>query len=133
MLRLTRWDPIALLRLFPVMAPQLGTAVRERSDLRQAVLRTWANRFPVHPDENVLAFDCGVILLELRCFADALPLFQASEQMLGRSAPTSYNLGLCALGLGRSADALAFMRAACELDPTFEPARAALLKLEGKS
>ncbi|HXZ29369.1 MAG TPA: SAM-dependent methyltransferase [Terriglobales bacterium] len=131
-LRLTRWDPIALLRLFPVITRQLGGAARERSDLRQAVLRTWANRFPVHPDENVLAFDCGVILLELRYFADALPLFQASEQMLGRSAATSYNLGLCALGLGRSDDALAFLRAACELDPDFEPARSSLRKLEGK-
>ncbi|HUK87726.1 MAG TPA: SAM-dependent methyltransferase [Terriglobales bacterium] len=131
-LRLTRWDPIALLRLFPVMAPLLRTAARERSDLRQAVLRTWANRFPVHPDENVLAFECGVILLELRYFADALPLFQASEQMLGRSAATSYNLGLCALGLGRSAEALAFLRAACELDPAFEPARDSLRNLEAK-
>ena len=129
-LRLTRWDPIALVRLFPVMAPQLRNVVRERSDLREAVLRAWANRFPVRPDENVLAFDCGVILLELRYFAEALPLFQASEQTLGRSAATSYNLGLCALGLGRSAEALTFMRQACELDPGFEPARASCLKLE---
>lgn len=129
-LRLTRWDPIALLRLFPVMAPQLRNVVRERDDLRHAVLRTWANRFPVHPEENALAFDCAVILLELRFFADALPLFQASEQMLGRSPATSYNLGLCALGLGRSSEALAFMTEACELDPAFEPARLSRLKLE---
>ena len=101
LLRLTRWDTTALLRLFPVIARQLRTVTGERNDLRNAVLSTWANHYPLSPAENVLAFNCGVILLELRFFAEALPLFQASEQALGRSAATSYNLGLCALGMDR--------------------------------
>lgn len=130
LLRLTRWDTTALLRLFPVIARQLRAVSGERYDLRQAVLNTWANHYPVSPAENVLAFNCGVILLELRFFAEALPLFQASEQVLGRSAATSYNLGLCALGLGRRAEALACMVEACNLDPEFEPARNSRLKLE---
>ena len=130
LLRLTRWDPTALLRLFPVIARQLRTVTAERHDLRQAVLDTWANHYPVTPAENVLAFNCGVVLLELRFFAEALPLFKASEQVLGRSATTSYNLGLCALGLGRSNDALAHMVDACNLDPSFEPARNSRTRLE---
>jgi Tfp pilus assembly protein PilF len=102
----------------------------ERHDLRQAVLDTWANHYPVSPAENLLAFNCGVILLELRFFAEALPLFKASEQVLGRTATTSYNLGLCALGLGRSSDALAYMTEACDLDPGFELARSSRARLE---
>jgi len=130
LLRLTRWDTTALLRLFPVIARQLRTVSGERHDLRQAVLNTWANHYPVSSAENLLAFNCGVILLELRFFAEALPLFKASEQALGRTATTSYNLGLCALGLGRSSDALAYMVEACDLDPNFEPARSSRARLE---
>jgi arsenate reductase-like glutaredoxin family protein len=131
-LRLTRWDTTALLRLFPVIARQLRTVAGERYDLRQAVVDTWANHFPVSPAENLLAFNCGVILLELRFFAEALPFFKASEQVLGRTATTSYNLGLCALGLGRSSDALAYMTEACDLDPGFEPARSSRARLENE-
>jgi len=130
LLRLTRWDTTALLRLFPVIARQLRSVVGERHDLRQAVLNTWANHYPVSPAENLLAFNCGVILLELRFFAEALPLFKASEQALGRTATTSYNLGLCALGLSRPSDALAYMVEACNLDPGFEPARSSRARLE---
>ena len=130
LLRLTRWDTTALLRLFPVIARQLRTVTAERNDLRNAVLNTRANHYPVSPAENVLAFNCGVVLLELRFFAEALQLFQASEQVLGRSAATSYNLGLCALGLDRKAEALAYMIDACGLDPNFEPAKTARAKLE---
>jgi hypothetical protein len=130
LLRLTHWDTTALLRLFPVIARQLRAVTTERYDLRQAVLNTWANHYPVGSGENLLAFNCGVILLELRFFAEALPLFKASEQVLGPTASTSYNLGLCALGLARSSDALAYMVEACNLDPTFEPARSSRERLE---
>ena len=133
LLRLTRWDPTALLRLFPVIAPQLRDVGGERHDLRAAVLSTWANHYPVAPGDNALAFQCGVILLELRFHADALPLFTISEKVLGPSAATSYNSGLCALGLDRPAEALACMTRACELDPTFEPARSARARLEARA
>ena len=131
LLRLTHWDPVALMRLFPVIGRQVRGVTRERHDLREAVLKTWANHYPMDAGQNVLAFDCGVILLELRFFEDAVSLFRASQQALGPSAATSYNLGLCSLGLGRSQEALAFMVEACELDPGFEPARLSRLKLEG--
>jgi len=129
-LRLTRWDSTALLRLLPLIAPKLRNAHAERLDLRDAILRTSANHFPVSQAENVLAFNCGVVLLELRFFAEAQQMFQVSEQLCGRSAATSYNLGLCALGLGRNQEALAFMVDACAQDPAFEPARNARLRLE---
>src|SRR5581483_11029673 len=132
-LRLTRWDPVALLRLFPVLGRQLRNVVTERYDLRNAVMRIWANRYPVTATENVIAFHCGVILLELRFYEDAISMFKASQQILGFSAPTSYNLGLCFQGLGRLSEALAFMVEACNLDPTFEPAQLTRLKLENQA
>jgi tetratricopeptide (TPR) repeat protein len=130
LLRLSRWDPTTLVRLFPVLARQIRSAVAERNDLRNAVLLTWANHFPISPNDNVLAFYCGVILLELRFFEEALSLFKQSQDVLGRTATTSYNLGLCCLGLGRTSEAIAFVIEACDLDPAFEPARLMRGKLE---
>jgi tetratricopeptide (TPR) repeat protein len=130
LLRLTRWDPVALTRLFPVIARQARNAQGERIDLRDAVLNTWENHYPLSKDENVLAFYCGVILLELRFFQDAYSMFRTSQQLFGPSATTSYNLGLCCLGVGQSREALELMREACNLDPSFEPARESKFKLE---
>jgi Tfp pilus assembly protein PilF len=74
-----------------------------------------------------------VILLELRFFADAAAMFKTSQKIFGHSAATSYNLGLCAQGLGTRNEALALMVEACNLDPNFEPARVTRAKLEGES
>jgi tetratricopeptide (TPR) repeat protein len=132
-LRLTRWDTTAFLRLFPVLGRQLGSVAAERADIRDAVMRVWANRYPVTASDNVLAFDCGVVLLELRYFDEAAAMFKESQKVLGPSAATSYNLGLCSQGLGRRAEALAFMLEACDLDPKFEPARVSRMRLESES
>ena len=132
LLRLTRWDPVMFVRLFPVIARQARNAIAERIDLRDAVLSTWENHYPLNQDENVLAFYCGVILLELRFFQEAHSMFRKSQQLFGPSATTSYNLGLCCVGLGRSREALDLMREACSLDPSFEPAKQSRLKLENQ-
>lgn len=129
-LRLSRWDPVALVRLFPVLARQFGTVTGEGGDLRNAVLKTWANFFPVHSSDNVLPFYCGAILLQLRYYEEALPMFKASQQLFGPSAATSYNVGLCLMGLGRNAEALAAISEACTLDPAFEPAKQMREKLK---
>src|SRR5260370_36662857 len=130
-LRLSRWDPIAFSRVFAVLARQVRSAPAEHHDLRTAVMRIWANFYPVHPSENSVAFKCGVVLSELGPFEDALAMFKTSERILGRSAATSFNMGLCSQSLGRLPQALAFMTEACEQDTAFEPARAARLKLAG--
>lgn len=132
LLRLTRWDPTALMRLFPVIATKLRSVVAERIDLRDAVFNVMANCFPVSRSDNELAFYCGVILLELRFFAESMEMFTISEQTLGPSAATSYNLGLCMAGQGRSEEALAFMVKACDQDPNFAPAQSARARLEGE-
>lgn len=128
-LRLTRWDPVALMQLFAVLAPQLPSAGAYRADLRSAVLRAWENYYPISVEENEFPFRCGAVLLSLGFHADAEPMFQQSLRVLGPSAATSFNLSLCASGLGRTADALALMEQACVLDPKFEPAQSARRKL----
>jgi tetratricopeptide (TPR) repeat protein len=130
LLRLSHWDPTTLIRLFPVLARQIRNVSAERNDLRNAVLRTWTNHFPVSPSENILAFDCGVLLLELRFFEEAISMFHHSQRLLGPSASNSYNLGLCYLGLRRPSEALALMVEASDLDPAFESARLMRRKLE---
>jgi tetratricopeptide (TPR) repeat protein len=132
-LRLTRWDTAALMRLFPVLSRRLGTVVVERHDVREAVLRSWANHYPVDHRDNGVAFYCGVILLELKFFDEAAAMFRTSQKLLGATATTSYNLGLCADALGRREEALAAMNEACALDPGFQPAQQALRKLESTS
>lgn len=132
LLRLTRWDPTALARLFPAIVRQARNATAERNDLRDAVLKTWENYYPVLRDDNILPFYCGVILLELRFFSEAYEMFRRSQQMFAPSAATSYNLGLCCLGMNRPGEALDFMREACNLDPQFEPAQQSRLKLESQ-
>ena len=132
LLRLSRWDPTTFLRLFPVLERQIRNVSAERNDVREAVLRTWANHFPLIPSDNILASYCGVILLELQFFAEACSMLKQSQELLGRSAATSYNLGLCSLGQGRSSEALALMVEACDLDPAFEPARLMRQKLQNK-
>jgi Tfp pilus assembly protein PilF len=59
-------------------------------------------------------------------------MFKISEKILAPSAATSYNLGLCAQGLGRTSEALQYMIGATELDPNFEPARQSRQKLEAQ-
>ncbi len=129
-LRLTRWDTVAFMRFFPILARQLRNVVAERNDLRTAVMRTWANHYPIASGENEIAFQCGVVLLELRFFEDAIAMFQTSQRIFAPSAATSYNLGLCYQGLGRRMEALQSIKEACNLDPTFQPARLTLEKLE---
>jgi len=132
-LRLTRWDPTAFMRLFPVLSRQLSAAGAQRGDLRTAILRTWENHYPVTAADNALAFQCGAVLLSLAFYGEAEAMFRVSQRVLGPSAATSFNLGLCAQGLHRDAEALALMREACALDPDFELARAACRKLETKA
>ncbi|MGH9564987.1 MAG: hypothetical protein ACRD4I_03285, partial [Candidatus Angelobacter sp.] len=132
LLRLTRWDPTAFLRLFPVIARQARSAGPERNDLHDAILSVWENHYPLSKQENILPFYCGVVLLELRFFSEAYEMFRKSQRLFEPSAATSYNLGLCCLGMDRPGEALDFMREACRLDPNLEPARQSRLKLESQ-
>lgn len=132
LLRLTRWDATAFARLFPVIARHARNAGPERADLRDIVLRTWENHYPLYREENILAFYCGVVLLELRFFSEAYEMFRKSQQLFEPSAATSYNLALCCQGMNQPAEALALMREACALDPKFEPAQQSRIKLEGR-
>jgi tetratricopeptide (TPR) repeat protein len=118
-LRLSRWDPAAFMELFPLLAGQLSSASGPRHDLRDAVMKVWNNYFPITESDKALAFNCGVILLQLGYFDEARGMFEQSQQILGPSAPNSYNLYLCALGRGRTKEAVELLRKVADLDPNF--------------
>ena len=129
-LRLTRWDPVALMELFQIFNGQLPTTVAQRHDLQDAVRKVWNNNYPVTEAEKSLAFNCGAILLQLGFCDEARAMFERSQEILGPSAATSYNLYLCALAAGSSGEALRFAREATRLDPGFQPAGNAVHELE---
>lgn len=129
-LRLSRWDPVALMELFPLLAGQLSPAARARHDLRDAVTRVWSNYFPIAESDKTLAFNCGVILLQLGYFDEARAMFEQSQQILGPSAANSYNLYLCALGAGRTEEAVELAREVTEFDRNFQFARIAVDELK---
>jgi hypothetical protein len=130
LLRLSCWDPTTLMRVFDTLARQIRNAFFQRDDLRDAILRTWANHFPLIQGDNVFAFQCGVLLLELHFYQEAASMFEKSQDLLGGSSATSYNLGLCYSALRRKSEAVACMLEACRLDPAFEPAQRSLRKLQ---
>jgi tetratricopeptide (TPR) repeat protein len=124
-LRLSHWDTMTFLRVFPVLVRQARLAGVEREEIRTAVARVYSNYFPVSTADSALAFHCGVLLLEMHFYEEALETFEISTREMGPSAATSYNMGLCHAGAGRRPKALECMDEACDLDPSFEPAKLA--------
>ncbi len=59
-------------------------------------------------------------------------MFKALQQLFGPTAATSFNLGLCMMGLNPNTEVLAAMIEAGTLDPAFEPARQMREKLKNK-
>lgn len=128
-LRLSHWDTLTFLRVFPVLLRQAPSASREQEDVRAAILKVWANYFPVSSVDSSLAFYCALVLMEFRFYDEALAFFEISLRELGPSASTSYNMGRCHEGAGRPAQALERMKEACGIDPAFEPAKLAIDRL----
>ena len=82
-----------------------------RRELRDAVLAAWPNYYHFSEAQD-LAFDLGLLLYEVRAYANARTLFEQSLRLYGDDAATRWNLGLChvAVGHARAAHA-AFARA----------------------
>jgi len=131
-LRLSHWDTLTFLRVFPVLVRKASSASGEREDVHAMIAKVWANYFPVSAVDSTLAFYCGMVLMEFRFHDEALAFFEISLRDLGPSAATSYNMGRCHEGAGRPTQALERMKEACDIDPTFEPARLAINKLAEK-
>jgi hypothetical protein len=58
-LRLSRWDPTAFMRVFPVLARQLGSVPLGRHDIREAVLRIWATTILFIPARTFSPFSAA--------------------------------------------------------------------------
>jgi tetratricopeptide (TPR) repeat protein len=110
--------------LWPHLA---GAAAPLRRKIREAVLAVWPNYY--HLGETYdLPFDLALLLYEVRAYAGAQALFEASARLYGDDASTRWNLGLCHVALGKPAEARASFGRAQTLAPDLHPAGLALVK-----
>ena len=91
-----------------------------RHDIRDAVHAAWPNYFHIGEPSNI-PFHLALLLYEVRAYADARALLEASRRFYGDDAATSWNLGLCYVALGKPSEAHASFRRARRLAPALNP------------
>lgn len=130
LLKLSGWDHEILMRFFENLMAQLPSLTEgDWRDLHFAVRKVWERYYAIGEDLD-LAFHLGVILLEIREFAEALEFFQFSGNTAGPNAATSYNIGMCHFGLSQFVQALSRMNEVLGLSEDFDSARLMRVKLE---
>jgi tetratricopeptide (TPR) repeat protein len=121
-LRLCAWDHRRFLVAVPALRRQAQALPdRERRELLELVRAVWSDFLPIG-EEDDLAFEIGVLLVDLGLQAEALEFFEASVELYGSTAATSYNMALCHWAGQRPAAARAAVDAALALAPEFAAA-----------
>jgi hypothetical protein len=121
-------DPRVIAECVRPLWPHLIDAdARLRRRIRDAVLAAWPNYFHLGEPHD-LPFDLALVLYEVRAYADARALFEASLRLYGDDAATRWNLGLCCVALGKPRDAHRAFRRARVLAPHLHPAGLATVK-----
>jgi hypothetical protein len=130
-LRFSGYDSLILLRLMPRLLELASRASEDdQAELAQAVERVW-DRYYAFDSQEDLAFELGIVLLEIGRFQRAAEFFTLSGQQCGASPAMFYNLGMARNGLGDAVGALDAMEQCLALDAEFEAARLMRLKLQG--
>ena len=121
-------DPRVVAECARSLWPHLADAnARLRRDVARAVLASWPNYYHVEESHDV-PFVLALLLYEVRAYADARALFEASLRLYGDDAATWWNLGLCHVALGRPYAARAAFRRARTLAPGRHAAGLATVK-----
>ena len=129
LLRLSRWDPVVLQRLFPRLLEIAGdTPEQVRPDLVRALRRVWSAYVPIGESTDV-ALLIGLLLNGVGRPREALDFFDRSVAEHGPSANARFGAALAHTDLGEAAAARRSAAAAAELDPSFGAARALLVSL----
>jgi tetratricopeptide (TPR) repeat protein len=110
--------------LWPSLA-DASPALRHR--LRDAVRSAWPNHYDIGEAEDI-PFTLALLLYQVRAYADAQALFEASLRRYGDDGATRWNLALCHVALGEPAKALAAFRRARALGPDLPAAGLAVTK-----
>ncbi len=67
-LKLSRWDPVALEELFPLVIGRLSQVPLtdgEKADLRNAITRTQSNHYSIGPADHAFELNCRLLLQAL--------------------------------------------------------------------
>ncbi|HEX4961718.1 MAG TPA: SAM-dependent methyltransferase [Thermoanaerobaculia bacterium] len=123
LLELTLWDPYVFNRFFDVILASLPYAqpyaVHRLAENAQQI----AGNFYFVPGATDSLFNLGMLLQEVRLYAEALEYYEASIDYFGRTDAVLYNMGLCCHALGRRDEALAWLREAVAITPNHVKAR----------
>jgi tetratricopeptide (TPR) repeat protein len=129
-LRLSGWDFRMVWTFLPLWKEHAVTMDdAQRREIRSAAVKVWRTYLPLG-EEDDLAFNLGVLLLELGFYAEALEFLAHSEAIYGPEPGTAYNMGVCHYHLHDSAAALRSIDIALELNPAFDAAKALRILIE---
>lgn len=129
-LRLARFSHHSFARALPALKRHVADASElQKQELSEAVRRAWDTYFPIG-EEYDLAFNLGVLLLEMQFYSEALEFFSHSAALYGMEPGTAYNMGVCHYSLRQMEQALAYTTQALELDPDFDAAKALRIKIQ---
>ncbi len=129
-IRLSGWDSNIMFGCFRRLRERLDTASPTmRRELRQVVHQVWDTYYPIG-EKRGLAFALGLLLCDMRHYAEALDYFRHSLRLYGPHPKTLYNMGQCHYGLHRPRPALECIDQALALDPAFGPAWALRITLQ---
>jgi tetratricopeptide (TPR) repeat protein len=121
-------DPRVVAECLRPLWPHLAEADDTlRRDVRDAVIAAWPNYYHLG-DSHDLAFSLGLLLYEVRAYAEARTLFEESLRLYGDDAATLWNRGLCEVALGRPDAATTSSHRARRLAPDLFPAGLAVVK-----
>ncbi len=119
-LRLTGFDSAIVSHVWPALQTQIKAATPSQiGALIEIIAQIDAWYFP-NGESHDLAFDLGVMLLQLDQFAAAAVQFQKSLHRFGADAASLINLAMCHHRLAQPDEAQPFLTRAMQLDPANE-------------
>ncbi len=129
-LRLSGWDSYLLLKCFPALLEQAGSADEQfKAELRQAIPLLRDSYYYIGEDQDVL-FDLGMLLDKIGGHAKALDYFDQSLRLFGPAPSTYFNQAVCYYRLKQLDRALEATRQALMLNPEFEQAQKLLKTIQ---
>lgn len=134
-LRTCAWDFEVFLLVLPgmlrTMDDEESTAPMARQDALDAARRVRAGYYAVEGDPDVEGA-LAELFETLDAMREAAECYRASIGRSGATAPKLHRLAVCESAMHRLPEALAAIENALSLEPTYEPARAMRLTLQGE-
>jgi hypothetical protein len=101
LVKLGNWDAVCFHAFFPLIREWLPKAAQKQ---RERVLKTielvWEHFYPVAASEGDFVMNLGVLLFDIKCYAEALTFFERSTRIFGRNPKALRNMARCNKLLG---------------------------------